>query len=81
MGVRSFVEGTQRGYIAGLRRVNKNGTDGATMLEEIFHDDGTSAGIQKAYKEASAAAASLISTWKHSPRLIRRRMERAKALR
>ena len=71
--VRSFVEGTQRGFISGLRRVNKDGTDGSIMIEVVHRDNGTTAGIDKAYKAASDSASSLLETWKRAPRLIRQR--------
>jgi len=71
--VRSFVEGTQRGYASGLRRVRPDGKDGGTLIEYHHRDGGTSAGMDKAYAEASRSASTLLQTWQRQPDLIRRR--------
>jgi len=64
--VRVFVEGTQRGYAVGTRRA------GRTIREVHFRDDGTSAGIDRAYREASSFAAGLTETIKRRPDIARR---------
>lgn len=66
MATRVFVEGTQRGYAVGTR--DKKGT----IREEYFHDNGTDASIDSAYRRASQAAASISSTIKLKPSLARR---------
>jgi len=70
---RIFLEGTQRGYAVGIRKVLADGSDGRTIYEEYHRDNGTTASIDAAYDAASRAAASLEYTWKHRPNLIRRR--------
>jgi hypothetical protein len=73
MPVRSFVEGTQRGYASGLRRVEADGSDGPILIEEYHHCGGDDASIDRAYHEACLSAASYESTWRLRPDLIRRR--------
>jgi len=67
--VRSFVEGTQRGYAYGLKDGNER-----TILEYFVRD--AKIGVDAAYDEASRGAASLLSTWKLKPRLIHRHIEK-----
>ena len=72
--VRSFVEGTRRGYAYGLKDGNER-----TVLEYFVHD--AKIGVDAAYKEASQGAATLIYTWKNKPRLIYRSIEQHAAKR
>jgi hypothetical protein len=69
--VRVFVEGTQRGFAVGIKRKLRGGRE-VIVKEEYHHDDGTTASIDRAYKAASLAAASLNSTLKRNPALLRR---------
>lgn len=69
--VRVFVEGTQRGFAVGIKRTQRDGSE-IIVKEEYHHDDGTTAGIDRAYKAASRAAASLEGTLKRKPALLRR---------
>lgn len=68
--VRVFVEGTQRGYAVGIKRTVKGRE--VIVKESYFHDDGTTAGIDRAYREASQFAAGLQSTLKRKPALLKR---------
>ena len=54
---RVYVEGTQRGYAVGVETRSAQGT--VRRQWSHYRDDGTTAGIDRAYKDASQAAASI----------------------
>lgn len=68
MKVRNFVEGTQRGYIYGLKD-----SRGKALIERVVRCTSIKdADIDKAYREASLGAHLLLETWKKRPDIIRR---------
>jgi hypothetical protein len=71
MNVRSFVEGTQRGYAYGLKKKTEMGEK--TLIERYVRCSSIKdADIDKAYAEASLGAHLLLETYKRRPDLIRR---------
>ncbi len=68
MRVASYVDPTQRGYAYGLHR------DGKRILERYASDKGGTE-RDRAYREASDGAASLLSTWRLRPDIIRRQVQ------
>jgi len=67
MKLRTFVNGTQRGYAYGLCDEK-----GKRYIEQYAHITQQKS-IDEAYAEATHNVASLLSTWKRRPDLLKRR--------